>query len=152
MKSAYKTCLNFVSNSFVSLKLIKRQNQKNLPSTIPPGLGSLPPKASTRWENKPEKEKPTTPGNRPTSHNQSLATSVHNFPISKVVKVTILKLPKTRAWPTRRLLHITGSPCWDARCSRLLSILHTPARRLRVVAELHSGISTWHWLLPGILS
>lgn len=49
------------------------------------------------WEIKPEKEKPTTPGNRPTSHNQSLAAEEHSSPIT----VSKQKLPEGYQTPGR---------------------------------------------------
>lgn len=80
-------CWDFVSilalsNSFgFQIGILKKKTNTNLPSTIPPGLGSLPSKASDKsHEYKPEKEKPTTPGNRPTSPYKSLYNSVRNSP------------------------------------------------------------------------
>lgn len=106
------------------------------------------------WEIKPEKEKPTTPGNRPTSHNQSLAAEEHSSPIT----VSKQKLPKVTkhqdAADLPGFYHTTGSPRGRAlgRCSRLYLASTPPARRLRVVAQPHASVSTPDRLLSGILS
>lgn len=73
IKTAYKTCLNLVSYSFVSLKLVKTKTRTlAIYHSSGPWKAALKSFRQAARENKPEKEKPTTPGNRPTFHSKAL--------------------------------------------------------------------------------
>lgn len=141
-KTAYKTCLDFVSNSFVPLNWLKDKNHKTCHLPLLRALGVCPQKLQTScWENKPEKEKPTTPGNRPTPHIKALAAAAHDSPSEVRLPYSCYQEPVggrppgllPPPLPARGL-----AP--DARCSRLSYLSATPpARRLRAVARSHAG-------------
>lgn len=135
---AYKTCLNFVSNSFISLKLVvKDKNHKtcHLPF-LGPWKSAL---KSFRQDEKISLKKRNLQHPEIGLHSVTkplLLTST--TPPLPLVEVTILKLPNTRTrLPARpRLASPRLAP--GARCSRRLASLHTacsPPPRGRQVAR-----------------
>lgn len=143
---AYKTCLNFVSNSFISLKLVvKDKNHKtcHLPF-LGPWKSAL---KSFRQDEKISLKKRNLQHPEIGLHSVTkplLLTST--TPPLPLVEVTILKLPNTRTRPTARTCATAGCPrglasprlAPGARCSRRLASLHTacsPPPRGRQVAR-----------------
>lgn len=155
IKTAYKTCLNFVSNSFVFLKLVKRHNQKNLPSTIPPGFGSLPSKASTRCMRKLSLKKRNLQHPEIGLHHiiNPLPLKYTTPPLSLVNKGYHTSVTKNRDWPTSRAFtrHWLSLRPRTGTLAALGSSIYPPHRlrrlrlRLRVVAKSHASVSTPHW-------
>lgn len=173
IKTSYKTCQDLVSKLFYQIHLVQIKlviNKKNLPSTIPPGLGSLPSKASDKMHEKTSLKKRNLqhPESAYTPSNPlALRYTTPPLPLEKQIKVTVLQLQKTHQ-PTSRIFttplarSLSLRPC-TLGCLLLqdpLSILHTacspPPRGHRATAAkpLASFITTSHWLLllPGSLS
>lgn len=115
-----------------------------MPSTTPPGLGSLPSKASDKMHEKISLKK------RNLQHPEIGLHSIikplpliHNSPITiSQVKVTILKLPKTRTRPTSRTfttpLAACTPPCTGT-LAALGSSIYPPLRLLAASAWSPSG-------------
>lgn len=101
IKTSYKTCQDLVSKLFYQIHLVQIKlviNKKNLPSTIPPGLGSLPSKASDKMHEKTSLKKRNLqhPESAYTPSNPlALRYTTPPLPLEKQIKVTVLQLQKT---------------------------------------------------------
>lgn len=143
-------------------------------------LAVCPQKLQTRWAQKPAKEKPTTPGNRPTTPCKPLYTQKYTTPPLPLIKQVnkSYHAEVTEKYHYRRPLgflphhSLSLYPCTLACWSRIRYLFSTtPARLLRAVDKPSRLLASWqnrtgssflecfpsfttesHWFLDSFLS